>query len=118
MVLRKIVQYNRLGLLKSEVPAFTPGAFTGLLPIGLSVSAFSVAAFSSPGDPKGIIIGVVVSYTVTLQQVLFTQLPVPYAFPWVITVAVILLSFIFGLLAAVLPLRSILSKSPVAILRV
>jgi ABC-type antimicrobial peptide transport system permease subunit len=65
----------------------------------------------------GIIIGVIVSYTVTLQQVLFTQLPVPYAFPWIITVAVILLSFLFGLLAAVFPLRSILSNSPVAILR-
>ncbi len=65
----------------------------------------------------GIGIGVLVSWTVALQQVLFTQLPVPYDFPWLITVGVIILSFLFGLLAAVVPLRAILRMSPVEILR-
>lgn len=65
----------------------------------------------------GIFIGVIVAYTVTLQQTLFTQLPVPFEFPWQITVAVVILSGIFGLCAAAFPMRSVLKMSPVEILR-
>ncbi len=65
----------------------------------------------------GIAIGVLVAWTLTLQQALFTQLPTPFEFPWLITVVVIFLSLVFGFLSSVGPLRTMLSKSPVAVLR-
>lgn len=65
----------------------------------------------------GIGIGVLVAWTMTLQQALFTQLPVPFEFPWQICLAVIFLSVIFGLLASLIPLSSILKQSPVKVLR-
>lgn len=37
--------------------AFTPGAFTGLLARGLVVNSFSVATFTSPGDPIVLAVG-------------------------------------------------------------
>ena len=65
----------------------------------------------------GIGIGILVAYTMTLQQQLFTQLPVPFEFPWAISLLVIILSVVFGLLASVGPLYRILKSSPVAVLR-
>lgn len=40
-------------------PAFTPGALTGLTAVGLAAGAFSVATFTSPGDPIGVNIGII-----------------------------------------------------------
>src|SRR3954470_13126529 len=37
----------------------------------------------------GVLIGLVVSYTMTAQQILFTQLPIPFAFPWFVLLAVL-----------------------------
>lgn len=65
----------------------------------------------------GVAIGVLVSYTMTLQQQIFTQLPVPFTFPWVITLVVIGASLLFGFLASFGPLLRILRMSPVQILR-
>jgi ABC-type antimicrobial peptide transport system permease subunit len=65
----------------------------------------------------GIGIGVLVGWTLTLQQALFTQLPVAFEFPWLITVAVIVLSLIFGLLSSIGPLYTLLTKQPVQVLR-
>jgi hypothetical protein len=44
---------------KYIVPAFTPGAFTGLTARGLEIAAFSVATFTTPSDPAGVVIGAV-----------------------------------------------------------
>lgn len=38
-------------------PAFTPGSFTGLIGRGIAIGSFSVAGFTSPGDPRGLEIG-------------------------------------------------------------
>ena len=65
----------------------------------------------------GIGIGVLVGWTLTLQQALFTQLPVVFEFPWLITVVVIGLSLVFGFLSSFGPLYSLLNKQPVAVLR-
>lgn len=46
-----------IGLNSSLV--MTPGSFTGISARGLNISAFSVASFTSPGTPAGIVIGVV-----------------------------------------------------------
>lgn len=42
-----------------SAPAFTPGAFTSVSAVGFRVNAFSVATFTSPGDPYGIFVGAV-----------------------------------------------------------
>lgn len=39
------------------IPTFTPGAFTGLSPVGLRIGPFSTAGFSSPASPQGINVG-------------------------------------------------------------
>lgn len=41
------------------VPTFTPGAFTGLTAEGIRINAFSVAGFTTPGNPIGINVGVI-----------------------------------------------------------
>ncbi len=41
------------------LPVHTPGAFTGLVATGLTVDAFSVAGFTTPGSPVGINVGVI-----------------------------------------------------------
>lgn len=40
-------------------PTFTPGSLTGLVAKGIRVGAFSVAGFTTPGDPVGLDVGIV-----------------------------------------------------------
>jgi len=66
----------------------------------------------------GIMIGVVVGYTMTLQQVLFTQLPIPFVFPWTIMFTVFLCSILFSILAAFSPIYRVLKNRVVQIFRI
>jgi len=65
----------------------------------------------------GLMIGVVVSYTMTLQRVLFTQLPIPFAFPYILLVIVFLSSILFAILASCSPTRQVTKRDIVQILR-
>jgi ABC-type antimicrobial peptide transport system permease subunit len=65
----------------------------------------------------GILIGMIVGYTMTLQQSLFTQLPLKFEFPWVIMINVIISSIIFALLASFSPIRAVLNRRVVQIFR-
>eukprot|EP01105_Mastigella_eilhardi_P013243 TRINITY_DN3008_c0_g2_i1.p1 TRINITY_DN3008_c0_g2~~TRINITY_DN3008_c0_g2_i1.p1 ORF type:complete len:1046 (-),score=253.85 TRINITY_DN3008_c0_g2_i1:217-3354(-) len=65
----------------------------------------------------GIIIGVLVAWTMTLQQLLFTQLPIPFVFPWQLFVTVSALSVVFGVLAALVPIVRVVSLPVVQIMR-
>eukprot|EP01124_Arcella_intermedia_P004452 TRINITY_DN12534_c0_g1_i1.p1 TRINITY_DN12534_c0_g1~~TRINITY_DN12534_c0_g1_i1.p1 ORF type:complete len:132 (+),score=18.24 TRINITY_DN12534_c0_g1_i1:46-441(+) len=65
----------------------------------------------------GILIGSTVSYTMTLQQVLFTQLPIPFAFPWTIMITVLICSILFAIMAAFSPIYRVLQKRVVQIFR-
>lgn len=50
---------NNDNLIQTSIAtAFTPGAFTGLLARGLQIDAFSVAGFTSPGNPIAFSVGV------------------------------------------------------------
>lgn len=40
-------------------PLHTPGAFTGLTVRGININSFSVAGFTSPGDPRGLELGAI-----------------------------------------------------------
>jgi len=65
----------------------------------------------------GIIIGSVVGYTLTLQRVLFTQLPIPFEFPWQILIVVFVASFIFALASSLAPIHAVMRKPIVNIMR-
>jgi len=65
----------------------------------------------------GILIGFIVSYTMTIQRVLFTQLPIPFSFPYVLLAIVIGCSAVFALLASFWPARSVVKLPVVQIMR-
>jgi len=66
----------------------------------------------------GILIGTIVSYTMTLQQLLFTQLPIPFAFPWTIMFTVFACSILFSIMAAFSPIYRVLQLRVVQIFRI
>jgi ABC-type antimicrobial peptide transport system permease subunit len=66
----------------------------------------------------GVLIGTVVAFTMTLQQSLFTQLPVPFDFPYTILFVVFGCSILFSVLAAFSPIRSVLNQRIVQIFRI
>lgn len=65
----------------------------------------------------GIIIGTFIGWTMTIQRVLFTQLPLTFTFPWEITLVVFALSIIFAGLSSYGPIVKVMSKNVVQILR-
>eukprot|EP00026_Physarum_polycephalum_P001697 Phypoly_transcript_01699.p1 GENE.Phypoly_transcript_01699~~Phypoly_transcript_01699.p1 ORF type:complete len:1053 (-),score=137.59 Phypoly_transcript_01699:52-3186(-) len=65
----------------------------------------------------GILIGTTVGYTVLLQRILFTQLPIPFIFPTQLLIVVFVFSIFFAILAAFGPIRSVISKPIVNTLR-
>jgi len=65
----------------------------------------------------GLFIGMSVSYTMTLQQALFTQLPIPFVFPYLIFITVFVCSIVFGLIAAFSPIKMVVEKQVVQIFR-
>jgi hypothetical protein len=66
----------------------------------------------------GVIIGIVVAVTMTMQQSLFTQLPIPFTFPTTILLVVFVCSIIFSVLASFSPIRNVMNKSVVQIFRI
>jgi ABC-type antimicrobial peptide transport system permease subunit len=65
----------------------------------------------------GLMIGVVVGWTMTLQRVLFTALPVPFVFPYVLMAIIFGSSVILGILASAIPSRSVLGIPIVQIMK-
>ena len=65
----------------------------------------------------GILVGVVVAWTMGLQQVLFTQLPIPFTFPWLVTAVIFGLSLVLAVLSSLGPVNRILRLPVVQILR-
>lgn len=65
----------------------------------------------------GIMIGIVVAYTMTIQRVLFTQLPMDFIVPWQIILLVMGMAIIFALIASSLPVLTLLRENIVTLLR-
>lgn len=65
----------------------------------------------------GILIGLLVGYTMTIQQALFTSFPLPFVFPWQILITVLVGSALFALLASYSPVRSVINRRVVQIFR-
>lgn len=74
-----------------------------------------VLVFSS--SLLGILIGTLVGFTVVLQRVLFTQLPIPFVFPYTLLLIVFGCSILFSVLASFGPTRAVLGYTIVSILR-
>jgi ABC-type lipoprotein release transport system permease subunit len=65
----------------------------------------------------GVMIGSVVGYTMLLQRILFTQLPLPFRFPWIILIVVSIGSLLFAFVSSFGPITSVMKRSVVNILR-
>jgi len=74
-----------------------------------------VLVFSS--SLLGMLIGTLVGFTVVLQRVLFTQLPIPFVFPYQLLLVVFGCSVVFAFLASFGPTRAVLGYTIVSILR-
>merc|ERR1711916_293132 len=73
--------------------------------------AFVLVAASSL---LGILVGVVMGYTIVLQRALFTQLPLPFVFPWIQLGVVLGLSLLLAFLSSFWPIRSLLKTKAVS----
>ena len=65
----------------------------------------------------GMIIGVSVGWTVAIQQVIFTQFPVTFQFPYELFFVVFLMSVVFSVIASYGPITKLMNHSIVAIFR-
>lgn len=61
----------------------------------------------------GVCIGLIMSFTLVAQRILFTQLPVPYFFPWQFILVVIIGSVICAVVASLFPTKELMKK-PIA----
>jgi ABC-type antimicrobial peptide transport system permease subunit len=65
----------------------------------------------------GTIIGLIVGYTLTAQQILFTQYELTFWFPWEVILVVVGLSIVFAFLASIVPIMMLTRLPVVVILR-
>ena len=65
----------------------------------------------------GIMIGVVVGWTVSIQRVLFTELPLPFQFPWQLFMVVFAMSISFALVSSWAPIWAMMRNPVVSLLR-
>jgi len=63
----------------------------------------------------GILIGVIIGYTMTIQRSLYTQLPIPFVFPSDTLEVVCASSIIFAILASFGPIHFLLKLPKVSI---
>ncbi|GAM17947.1 hypothetical protein SAMD00019534_011220 [Acytostelium subglobosum LB1] len=75
-----------------------------------------VLVFSS--SLLGVCIGSIVGWTMILQRVLFTQLPIPFVFPWVLLIVIFICSILFSFISAFGPIRKVLNQQVVSIMRI
>jgi len=66
----------------------------------------------------GVFIGTVVGWTMILQRVLFTQLPIPFEFPWILLIVIFICSLVFSFFSAFGPIRKVLNQPVVNIMRI
>jgi len=65
----------------------------------------------------GVLIGSLVGYTLLLQRILFTQLPIPFKFPWQIMVVVSACSLVFAFVSSLGPINRVMQKPIVTLMR-
>ena len=65
----------------------------------------------------GILIGTIVGFTMTLQQILFTEIPLVFYFPWQQFLLILGLSLLCALASTFAPTRDLLKREISAIFR-
>eukprot|EP01094_Clydonella_sp_ATCC50884_P023842 TRINITY_DN5816_c0_g1_i1.p1 TRINITY_DN5816_c0_g1~~TRINITY_DN5816_c0_g1_i1.p1 ORF type:complete len:418 (-),score=84.62 TRINITY_DN5816_c0_g1_i1:444-1697(-) len=65
----------------------------------------------------GVMIGVFVGWTVSMQRVLFTELPLPFQFPWELFLIVFAMSISFALISSWGPIWMLLKEPIVGLMR-
>lgn len=65
----------------------------------------------------GILVGTLLSWAFTINQRLFTELPLPFVFPWQITLLVFGLSVVFAFLASISPIHRVMNRRIINIMR-
>ena len=74
-----------------------------------------VVVFGS--SAMGILVGTLLSWAFTINQRLFTELPLPFVFPWQITLLVFGLSVVFAFLASISPIHRVMNRRIINIMR-
>jgi ABC-type antimicrobial peptide transport system permease subunit len=62
------------------------------------------------GCITGVLVGTMIGWTIMIQRVLFTNIPMSFFFPWVQTLIMFVVSIICAILATVFPAYSILKN--------
>ena len=86
-------------------------------PSSLLVFSSSSSVSLTLSAATGIVIGIAVGWTMALQQVLFTQLPIPFSFPWLITLVILACSMFLSIFASLGPINAVLRLPVVQINR-
>lgn len=88
-------------------------------PQGFVVRLFVYEAFVlvMSASLMGVLIGVVVAYTMVIQRAVFTQLPIPFLFPYLQVAAIAAFGIFFALAASYTPAKKIVHEPIVTTLR-
>jgi len=65
----------------------------------------------------GVLIGSIVGYTLLLQRILFTQLPIPFSFPWQVLIVVFISSMFFAFISSLGPINNVMRRPIVTLMR-
>ena len=65
----------------------------------------------------GLLVGTLISWTMTLQRVIFTNLPLTFSFPYYQLVSFVVLSIVGSFISTVVPVKSILNKKISSLIR-
>mmetsp|Transcript_25554 Transcript_25554/g.4263 ORF Transcript_25554/g.4263 Transcript_25554/m.4263 type:complete len:93 (-) Transcript_25554:33-311(-) len=65
----------------------------------------------------GLLIGTTVAWTMVAQQIAFTDLPIPFYFPWPIVIAILIVSIICSFGSSFVPAFRMLRKPIAEIMR-
>ena len=101
-------QVREIGIIRSI--GFSKKQITKLYVYEAFVLVFSSSLF-------GILIGLLIGYTMTAQRALFTNIPIPYEFPWSNFFTVLVVSIICGFISSFGPARKILGNEIADIMR-
>jgi len=101
-------QVKEIGVLRAL------GVTTGRMKRVYVYEAFVLVLTSSV---LGIMIGMAIGYAMTMQQSLFTQLPLPFVFPWLVMITVFVGSVLFAVIASWAPISHIMGMQIVHIFR-
>jgi ABC-type antimicrobial peptide transport system permease subunit len=65
----------------------------------------------------GLVIGTIITYSCIVQRILFTQLPIPFTFPWEVVLTVVVSAMAFSLFSSIIPIYTLMSDSIVGAMR-